>query len=91
MLRDVAKGKHLNLQELINTLESDRARLSLPYEGNVTLSACPVIFPLLTALVHGAVASTDAQTKRSPEEWATRALLEAAGLQVSTALPSPAV
>lgn len=91
VLRHVGETKPLSLPELLEALGDDREQLAAAYSEDATVTACPAIFPLLTAILSGSATDAKAEIKRPLEEWAGRALLESAALHVTSHLPRVAL
>lgn len=77
VLGKVAGGPAADLIELIEEVSGQREHLASSYADGFVLRY-PSVFPLLHALSTGKTGCNGAETKRSAEEWASRALLEAA-------------
>jgi hypothetical protein len=88
VLRNVVGDSSLSLPDLIKVVEGDRLALAAPFAQNSTAAECPAVFPLITALRTGTAPDANSKQKRSVEDWAERALLESAILQVTGQLPS---
>lgn len=87
VLRTLAANPELDLSELLQELGADRALLGAQFaDGRATQS--PSIFPLINALATGSAVAEGAIVKRSAEEWAGRALLEAALVQITVKGPA---
>jgi hypothetical protein len=91
VLRHAGKTDSLNLTKFLKTLGADRERLAAAYAGDNRVTACPAIFPLITALRSGSATDPKGDIRRTLEEWAGRALLESAALHVTAHVPSVAV
>lgn len=90
VLRNVATGKDLSLQELLTAIADDRIALA-PTEAETYISRCPSVFPLSTALRTGSTHDATAKVKRSLGDWAERALLESAIAHLCSNIPSVSV
>jgi hypothetical protein len=84
--RNVSAGKDLSLQELVSAIGDDRAAL-VPTDSEAYISECPAVFPLLSALVTGSAHDAKAKIKRTVGDWADRALLESAIVQICSNVP----
>jgi hypothetical protein len=84
VLRHVTRVTNLSLGELIKSIGDHKTALAQAHAGNSTLTACPHIFPLLTALSESQVLGSGAKESRSTMEWGSRALLEASILRVAS-------
>ncbi|HAU77183.1 MAG TPA: hypothetical protein DCW88_17140 [Agrobacterium sp.] len=76
VLGKVAGSPPANLAELIEGVGRERERFASSYADGF-VARHPSVFPLLHALSTGKTDFNGATTKRSAEEWASRALLEA--------------
>ncbi|WP_368649900.1 GTPase-associated system all-helical protein GASH [Brucella intermedia] len=76
VLGKVAGGPAVDLVELIEEVGEQRERLAHSYASGF-VARYSTVFPLLHALSTGKTEFNGAETKRSAEEWASRALLEA--------------
>lgn len=91
VLRHVVDGEPLSLPDLLAQLGDDRDKLAAAFAGSDAMKACPAVFPLLSALAGAAPLGSGSKIARSPRDWAARALLESAILEVTAHLPSVGV
>lgn len=75
VMRTVDEDPELDLGELVKAMEDDRAILAERIPKSVM--SVPVVYPLLNALVTGAVTVEGVTEKRKASTWGCRALLEA--------------
>lgn len=88
VLRSVKTTEPLTLQELLGKIADDRAQLATAISNREVVSACPALFPLMSALQSGSAAGTSAKIRRPLRDWTTRALVEGAALHLSSHLPT---
>lgn len=91
VLRNLAGQGSLSLSELLKAIGDDRAALSKRYGDDQTVTACPAVFPLITALCTGSASHVRSKSKHSLSDWAARALLESAAHHVTSYTPSVAI
>ena len=91
VLRHVGETDTMSLPELLKAFGSDREGLAKAHGENAVVASFPVIFPLLTALQSGSATGAGVEIKRPLEEWASRALLESATVNITTPFSSVAV
>jgi hypothetical protein len=84
VLRFVDTQRTLNLAELLQELGDRSSVLASRFSENEILSACPRVFPLLSAISGRDVSGVAARIPRSLNDWAARALLESAVLHIAT-------
>jgi GTPase-associated system helical domain len=90
-LRNVPKGNSMTFPELLAAIGDEREALFSPFKGDRDISACPAVFPFLSALQTGTSNHENAKAKRTLEDWSARALLESALSHLGSHLPSVAV
>lgn len=75
VMRTVGDDPELDLGELVEAIGEDRAALAARIPKTVTFA--PITYPLLNALVTGAVVGDGVTERRKASTWGCRALLEA--------------
>lgn len=86
LLKNITSSDLLDVQELITALGEDKDKLIAGLNNSALIDSCKTTFPLLSALRSGPNEDANSTVKRSVEEWASRALLESAILQISTSI-----
>ncbi len=82
-LRNVpTDGETLDLSELLKAMGPSREKLAAALSNNDVLTACPIVFPLLSAIANNKATSSGSKEKRALRDWGARALLETAILHV---------
>lgn len=75
LLRNVHGGKRATLIDVLDETASYRSEIAAAYASNAFLSACPFVFPLMTAVIAGESAG-GGERKLATADWAARSLLE---------------
>lgn len=87
LLKNITSSEDLlDAQELITALGEDKNKLIAGLNNSTLIDSCKTTFPLLSALRSGPNEDANSSVKRPVEEWASRALLESAILQISTSI-----
>lgn len=86
LLKNITSSDLLDVQELIAALGEDKDKLIAGLNNSTLIDSCKTTFPLLSALRSGPNVEANSTAKRPLEEWASRALLETAILQISTSI-----
>lgn len=82
-LRNVpTDGATLDLSELLKAIGSSREKLAAALSKSEIVTACPAVFPLLSAIMRNKADSTGWKEKRALRDWGARALLETSILHV---------
>lgn len=87
-LRHANGGDAVALKGLLQALGDVREALAEPYAAFDFVPQCPAVFPLANALLAGSAPTERPPVQRSIAEWAERALLERAALEVTARLPT---
>jgi hypothetical protein len=87
VLSRVKQAEAISLADLVKSLGDDRVSLAAAFSDQAVITACPAVFPLLCAVTSGSASHARAKQKRAVSEWAVRALLETAAIQVTSLLP----
>lgn len=78
VLRTVDADPEFDLPELLAQIGADREPLAAGVHASGYVTAHPIIFPLLNAIVTGNADSVGSEIKRKASTWGARALLEGA-------------
>jgi hypothetical protein len=84
VLRNIDAQHSMSLEKLIEGLGDQCKVLATRFRDDENLSACPRVFPLLTAICSNNASGPEAKVARSIEDWGSRALLESSILHIAT-------